>query len=113
MQETLKREPDAADGNTPHVEATIVYLRPEDGGRKTAPGSGYHSQFHYIDDGSDWDAIQTFGSPTAPLGEPVEASLRFTNPAAHRGRVHVGTAFEIREGPRVVGRGLITHVGPF
>jgi translation elongation factor EF-Tu-like GTPase len=113
MQETRVHTPDVAVGRAPHAEALIVFLRPEDGGRKTAPASGYHSQFHYPGDDNDWDAIQTFASPTARLGEPVEALLRFTNPAAHRGRLRVGTAFEVREGSHTVGRGLITRGGAF
>ena len=111
MQETLTRKSRPTEGGTPHAEAMIVYLRPEDGGRKTAPASGYRGQFHY--EGADWDAIQSFKAPTAKLGEPVDVYLRFCNPSAHRGRLQVGTAFEIREGPRTVGRGLITQVGDF
>lgn len=41
-----------------HLEATITFLRTEQGGRKSPVLSGYRGQFD--DGGEDWDAIQTY-----------------------------------------------------
>jgi translation elongation factor EF-Tu-like GTPase len=92
-----------------HAEADIYFLRPDEGGRSRPVASGYRGQFYY--DRHDWDAQQEF--PDAEWVDPgvtARALLSFLSPDAHRGRVTPGMAFEVREGPHVVGRGRVTKV---
>jgi translation elongation factor EF-Tu-like GTPase len=92
-----------------HIEAKINFLKTEDGGRQTAVTSGYRPQFHY--EGEDWDAIQTYPDVDwVQPGDMVRAFLRFTKPDAHRGRIFHGMTFEVREGPNVVARGVVTGI---
>jgi translation elongation factor EF-Tu-like GTPase len=96
----------------PHIEAEITFLRAEEGGRQWAAFSGYRPQFRYR--GKDWDAIQEYpdGGRAEP-GQTVRALLSFVRPQYHRGRVYPGMAFEICEGARVIGRGIVTRVLSF
>jgi translation elongation factor EF-Tu-like GTPase len=97
------------------IEADIHYLTTEEGGRKTGVGSGYRGQFFY--DGEDHDAIQFFPrlseDAMVELGTVVRALVRFPQDrwvAVHARRIAIGTPFEIREGRRTVGRGIVTRV---
>lgn len=91
------------------IEAKITYLTAEEGGRTTPVFSGYRGQFHY--DGNDWDAPQTFLNVEQVMpGETVSAHLGFISPSEHVGKVHVGMSFQIREGARIVGTGIVTKI---
>jgi translation elongation factor EF-Tu-like GTPase len=92
-----------------HVEATITFLRTEEGGRRTPASSGYRPQFYY--EGENWDAIHYYpGMDQVYPGDTVTVHLGFLSPEYHRGRIQQGTRFEIREGRRVVGRGVVTKL---
>ena len=88
--------------------AEIRFLTHEEGGRATPVASGYRGQFHY--GGGDWDARYTFAADPAPPGDVVEAILQFLSPQAHRGRIHAGMEFRVREGSRTVALGRLTWV---
>ncbi|HEY7154960.1 MAG TPA: hypothetical protein VH575_13445 [Gemmataceae bacterium] len=99
------------------VEATIRYLTTDEGGRRTGVASGYRGQFHYS--GEDWpsDAIQQFPETIAgsmiELGTTVGVILLFPPDRweeDHSERIFVGMPFEIREGRKVVGRGVVTRL---
>ena len=91
------------------IEAMINYLSPEEGGRNTPVFSGYRGQFHYND--NDWDAPQIFpDAEQVKPGESVRAYLGFVSPKEHIGKVHVGMEFQVREGARVVGNGVVTKI---
>jgi translation elongation factor EF-Tu-like GTPase len=101
----------------PRVEAEIRYLTTEEGGRRGPVASGYRGQFHY--EGEDHDGIQSFPDFPAgefiPLGQPVRALIWLPDERwkdYHSRRIHVGTRFQIREGRKIVGRGVITRVDP-
>ncbi|WP_092050631.1 EF-Tu C-terminal domain-related protein [Planctomicrobium piriforme] len=93
----------------PDIEAELVFVPTEQGGRKTPVATGYRPQFHY--DGSDWDASHEYPDKewVAP-GETVRAFLRFISPQAHIGRVFPGMEFQVREGARVVAQGRIIAI---
>lgn len=94
-----------------HIEAEISFLKTEEGGRKSAAFSGYRPQFYY--DGHDWDAQHTYiGVEKVAPGETALAHLTFMSPEYHRERVHVGMPFEVREGAKVVARGIVTKLFP-
>lgn len=42
-------------------------------------------------------------------GDSVEADILFLRPHCHRARLVVGCTFELREGARVVARGVVTE----
>jgi translation elongation factor EF-Tu-like GTPase len=97
------------------IEARIRYLTTEEGGRKTPLANGYRGQFYY--DGDDHDGFQFFpdvkGEELIELGTEVRAFVRFRTERweqIHRHNLHVGKAFQIREGRRVVGEGIVTQL---
>ena len=89
--------------------AEITFLTPDEGGRSNPPCSGYRGQFYY--DGHDWDANQIYATDEwVQPGDTVETILQFLSPQAHRGRIHAGMEFLVREGNRTVGRRRLTWV---
>jgi translation elongation factor EF-Tu-like GTPase len=92
-----------------HIEAQLTFLTPEEGGRSAPVRSGYRGQFEY--DNGVWDAIHTYlDTDIVYPGDRVRTLLRFTNPDAHRGRVHVGMPFEVREGRHLIARGTVSKI---
>lgn len=94
------------------IEAEIRYLTTAEGGRQSGILSGYRGQFYYM--GEDFDGFQYF--PDFPdgefveLGKTVRAFVRFSQQRwddFHSHRITVGMPFDIREGSRVVGRGVV------
>lgn len=93
----------------PELRALIYYLTADEGGRKSWIGNGYRGQFYY--DGRDWDACQTvIGQDKCLPGETVDCYLTTGSPQYHLGKFYEGKEFEIREGARIVGRGVIIEV---
>ena len=91
------------------IEAEIRFLTTEEGGRSSPAFSGYRPQFYY--DGRDWDAPHEYpDSYTVFPGETVRAFLGFLSPQEHIGKITVGMKFEIREGTRTVGTGVVTKI---
>lgn len=91
------------------IEAQIVFLPTEHGGRKSAAITGYRGQFYY--DGADWDAPHEYPDvPQVDPGEKVRAYLSFVSPAKHWGRIYVGMPFLVREGNRAIGFGAVTEI---
>ena len=96
------------------IESQIRYCTPDEGGRKTGVYSGYRGQFHY--DGDDFDGFQYF--PDDPksmiaLGHEVRAFVRFLEDRweqIHKINVQVGKTFQICEGARIVGVGVVTRL---
>jgi hypothetical protein len=97
------------------VDGTIRYLTTAEGGLRNGVASGYSGQFYY--QGDDWDAIQQFPDVNAgsmiELGTTVRVVLHFPLDRwkdAHSKRIYVGMPFEIREGSKTVGRGIVTRL---
>ena len=91
------------------IEAEIIFLPTEAGGRKGPAFSGYRPQFYY--DGQDWDAVQVYPDvECANPGDTVRAYLAFLRPQVHLGKVGPGKMFLIREGFRVIGYGKVTKI---
>jgi len=94
---------------TYHIEASIYFLTPEEGGRTSPVRSGYRPQFYY--EGQDWDAIHDYpGHDEVKPGSTVITLLSFLTPEQHRDRVKPGLAFELREGAKVIGKGTVLRV---
>lgn len=97
------------------IEATIRYLTTSEGGTEKGVASGCRGQFHYDDD--DHDGFQYFPdldpNEFVNLGEDVRARIRFCEDRwnhHHSTRIYQGMPFEIREGRKVVGRGVVTDL---
>jgi translation elongation factor EF-Tu-like GTPase len=91
------------------VEAEVVFLPTDAGGRQGPAFSGYRPQFYY--DGHDWDAIQTYPDvERVNPGDTVRVYLTFMSPEMHVGKICAGTMFLLREGHKTVGYGRVTRV---
>ncbi len=87
------------------IEAVVIFLRTEEGGRTHPVFSGYRPQFSH--EGEDWDAEHVYpGIAQVNPGDTVTANLALTRPNLHLGRVHVGMELLIREGHALWGGGL-------
>jgi len=79
--------------------------------------NGYRGQFHYQGDDRPADAIQEFPNlkpgSMIELGTTVRVVLFFPLERwqeEHSKRISVGMPFEIREGRKVVARGVVTRL---
>lgn len=91
------------------IEVVINYLTTEEGGRKTTIFTGYKGQFHY--DGFSWTAPQKFIDLEAVNpGDTVRAYINFPSPEIHYGHIFVGMEFQVREGSRTAGKGVVTKI---
>ena len=91
------------------IEAEITFLPTREGGRSGPATSGYRPQFHY--EGRDWDAVHEYPDKQwVGPGETTRAFLAFLSPSQHVGRLSPGTKFQLREGQRVIGVGVVTRV---
>ncbi|HST03284.1 MAG TPA: elongation factor Tu [Chloroflexia bacterium] len=104
LEERWKLPPEEQD-----IEVTLYYLTREEGGRKKPAFSGYRPQFHYS--GRDWDAVHSYPDVEfVQPGQSARAYLSFLSPECHVGRLQPGTEFLVREGQRVVARGVVTRI---
>lgn len=93
----------------PDIEVELTFLTAEEGGRKTPAFSGYRPQFYY--DGNDWDAEHNYPDIEAVYpGQTVTAQLIFAAPHYHVGKLYSGKEFLIREGQKIVGKGIVTKI---
>jgi translation elongation factor EF-Tu-like GTPase len=91
------------------VEAQIVFLSTEEGGKRNPVKTGYRCQFRY--DGQDWFGLQTFpGKEQVYPGETVNAYVTFLSPEDHKGKLLVGKAFQLVEGSHIVANGVVTRI---
>jgi len=91
------------------IEAEIYFLKPEEGGRQTPAYSGYRPQFYY--NGQDWDAPHQYpDTDVVNPGETVRAYLAFLSPQEHFGKIQLEMNFEVREGARTIGKGIVTKI---
>src|SRR4051794_13811094 len=97
------------------IEANIRYLTTEEGGRRSGVASDYRGQFFY--EGNDYDGFQFFpdlkDGEKVVLGTTLRALIRFSQvrwEEVHSKKIEVGMPFQIREGARTVGRGVVTKV---
>ena len=91
------------------IEAYIIFLSTEEGGRKGPAFSGYRPQFYY--DGHDWDAIQFYPDVSEVYpGQAVRAEVSFMSPECHVGKLYPGKEFLVREGQKIVARETVTKI---
>lgn len=93
----------------PDVEAEVRFLTHAEGGRQGPAFSGYRGQLYY--DGLDWDALYAFAErDLVQPGDTAITRMWLISPDAHRGKLIAGKSFEVREGQKVVARGVVTKV---
>jgi len=91
------------------IEARITLVPTADGGRQGPAQTGFRPQFRY--EGHDWDAVHDFvDKEWLYPGETAVTHVTFLSPDAHVGRMVVGTKFELCEGQRVIGAGVVTRI---
>lgn len=91
------------------IEASVTFLSPTEGGRKSPVASGYIAQFYY--DGHDWDAMHRYAERKQVLpGETVTACLTFVSPTYQVGRLYPGKLFLVREGVKTIAQGQVTGI---
>ncbi|SFV31878.1 elongation factor Tu [Hyphomicrobium facile] len=92
-----------------HIEATLYFLTSDEGGRGTAVSTGYRGQFYF--DNIDVDAQHEYPDvESVQPGDTVRGYFRFYRPEAHLPKMHIGKEFLIREGIRVIAKGVVTRV---
>jgi translation elongation factor EF-Tu-like GTPase len=93
----------------PDIEVELTFLSPEEGGRESPAFSGYRPQFYC--DGQNYDAAQYYiGTEKVLPGETTKAHLYFTYPEKQVGNLFPGKEFEVREGHRIIAKGVVTKI---
>lgn len=91
--------------------ATLTYNTTEQGGRKTAAKTGYRPQVKF-----DFDEMQTSGQQTfierelVFPGDTVDAEIKILSADYFANRLTEKMQFEFREGPRIIGTGIIKYI---
>lgn len=89
-----------------NIEAKVVFLKPEEGGRKTPIFSGYRPTFLF--EGNHWDAIIHFeGNEFIADGKSVNLYFSFVHPENHIGKLFPGKEFQLWDG-RIIAKGVVT-----
>jgi hypothetical protein len=89
----------------------LKYFGTSEGGRKTPAFSKYRPQIKFGFDDMQTSGEQTFINKTVVNpGEEVEAAIRMIAVDHFQNRLLEGMAFEFREGPRVIGTGVIVQL---
>jgi hypothetical protein len=96
-----------------HAEIWVQFLPTANGGRKSAANleAGYRPHLRVA--GGDRLGVEFVGAarPTLHPGEGCTAEVRFLyEPGVSYECLAVGVAFEILEGPNIVGAGHVSHV---
>jgi translation elongation factor EF-Tu-like GTPase len=91
------------------VQAEILLLSSESGGRSKPIISGYRPQLHLEGDSSDW-IMHIHDVKPSPLEPGSSGSICFDllSWETVRSRLKIGMPFKIREGSRVIATGEIT-----
>ncbi|PHQ36117.1 hypothetical protein [Rhodopirellula bahusiensis] len=92
-----------------HAEAELFASPESDGGRHSPFFSGYRPCIT-IDDAYDGLTITLLDRESMAGGDTGRVAFSFHALPSFVGRLHVGLAFDIAEGARVVARGTITAV---
>jgi translation elongation factor EF-Tu-like GTPase len=92
-----------------HVTARIKLLKTEEGGRITWVRSGYRPNIRFGDLYTD-AALTFLDHQQVYPGDKCTVRVTFANPDYVRAHLKVGACFDITEGPRKVGEGVILSI---
>jgi translation elongation factor EF-Tu-like GTPase len=91
------------------IEAEVVFILPEHGGRKNPIVSGLRPIFFY--DGMAWDGVMHFDTEEQiPKGIPVTMYFAFTRPEYHFGKIFMGKEFQLLDGPQIIAKGRVLRL---
>jgi elongation factor Tu len=94
----------------PDIEAEIMFIPAENGGRATPAVSGYRPS-HDFGPGGLLDAAHEYiGCESVAPGESARTNMWFLAPLYQEENLHPGMKFTVREGKRVVGHGIVTRI---
>ncbi len=90
------------------IEAEVVFLKPEEGGRNKLVFQGFRPTFIYDDNA--WDADLHFdGEDFLPNGLPRIVFFTFTSSERHVGKIFPDKRFELWDG-KVIATGKVLRV---
>jgi translation elongation factor EF-Tu-like GTPase len=92
-----------------HVTAKIRLLKTEEGGRTSWVRSGYRPNIRFGDLYTE-GALTFLDHQQVYPGDKCEVRVTFANPDYVRAYLRVGVCFDITEGPRKVGEGVILSI---
>lgn len=91
--------------------AVLKYKTADDGGRKTAAASGYRPTIKFSFSTYQTSARQTFiDKELVYPGDTVKANIKMASPHVFKKCLIEGMGFEFREGPIIIGTGLIITI---
>ena len=91
------------------IEAEIYFLTTEEGGKTKPAFNDFSLEFSY--NNQNWVARHTYPDVAqVNPGDTVRTYLQFLSPKEHLGKVTIGMKFEVREGIRTVGKGIVTNI---
>lgn len=91
--------------------AELHYLTHEQGGRQTPANSGYRPQVKFPFATMQTSGQQTFiGKDTVYPGETINAKIKIHAVEYFAHALYENLEFEFREGPRVIGHGIIKQI---
>lgn len=91
--------------------AILKYRTAEEGGRKTAAHSGYRPDIKFPFDKMLTCGFQTFIDQEKVFpGESVKAEIKIIATEYFKGRLFEDLEFDFREGPNIIGTGIIIEI---
>ena len=94
----------------PDIEAEIMFVPTEKGGRQSAVMSGYRPN-HDFGIGERLDAAHEYmGCESVAPGESARTNMWFLAPLYQQDSLRPGMKFTVREGTQVVGHGTVTRI---
>ncbi|MFD3002590.1 hypothetical protein ACFS7Z_19625 [Pontibacter toksunensis] len=91
--------------------ATLKYRTTEEGGRKTPAKSGYRPGIKFGFDEMQTSGQQIFIDKEIVFpGDVVDAEIKIIAVDYFAGLLAEGMEFEFREGPVIIGKGVIKHI---
>ncbi len=91
------------------LRASMYLLRADEGGRLQPAFSGYRPGL-YIGPRQTDCAIYRDPDPVLPLGQSVDVQITLLHPEALGDALCVEATFVLKEGSRLVGRGVVTEL---
>jgi translation elongation factor EF-Tu-like GTPase len=94
----------------PDIEAEIMFIPAEQGGRNSAAITGYRPS-HDFGSGGMLDAAHEYiGCQSVAPGQTTRANMWFLAPLYQEDSLCPGMEFTVREGERVVGYGIVIKI---
>jgi len=104
-------EVNAKNERKPDFIATLKYLTYQQGGRRGPAYSGYRPGIEFPFDKMQTSGQQTFiGKDIVYPGDIADAEIIILSVDYFAGKLHEGMTFEFKEGPTLIGTGIIQKI---